>query len=327
MLRNRGVMKKLLPVVICFVLSLQIAFPCEIQAGDASLRHKNHTVKKKKVKKAKRISLRRHRHVRGTLPHSSDAQKNGSGNGNLTVWARSALLLDMSNGTVLYQKDPDVQRPIASLTKMMTSLVFLENRPDLDRVEIILPEDIRDSGRSRFTVNETAIRYDLLYASLMSSDNVATKAIARASGLSTEEFVERMNERAESIGLKYTRFFDVTGLDSRNVSTALDCAKLLSVATRNTIIAGIMRTKEYIFTTDRGRHRLLTTNRLLRSGQWQIIGGKTGFINEAGYCFATSVSCNGGREMLGVILGAGSNGRRFTEMQKMLTWGMRKIRE
>ncbi|MBI4530293.1 MAG: D-alanyl-D-alanine carboxypeptidase [Candidatus Latescibacteria bacterium] len=317
-------MKKLC-LLICLLMSLQLASPCEVQADDTSPQHRNRVIKKKKVKKGKRVLRQQHRQARRPVSSPPQTSDNGSGNGNLTVWAQSALLLDMSKGTILYQKDPEVQRSIASLTKLMTALVFLEDKPDLERTETVLPEDIRESGRSRFVTNETVTRYDLLYASLVSSDNVATKAIVRASGLSTEAFVERMNERAESIGLKHTRFVEVTGLDSRNVSTALDCARLLSVAMRNRLITTVMRTKEYIFATDRRRHRLLTTNRLLRTGQWQILGGKTGFINKAGYCFATSVSVNGGREMLGVILGAGSNGRRFTEMQKMLTWGLQNM--
>lgn len=313
----------------CSMAPMESILTARAWAGDSSSSQIYKSSRKGTIKKKGRRSNRRRPQRRRAKRRSAAVypQHNGGAyvDGRLAVQAQSALLLDGLNGSVLYEKSPDVQRPIASLTKLMTALVFLEDRPDLTALETVTANDIHESGRSRFSVGEAVSRYDLLHSSLVSSDNVATKSIARSSGLPLEEFVRRMNRRAQAMNLRQTHFVEVTGLDPRNVSTAQECARLLDDALRNPTIAGISRTKEYVFSSDRRRHHLLSTNRLLRKGQWQIIGGKTGFINEAGYCFATSVAVNGGREMTGVILGAGSNGRRFTEMQKMLEWGLRKI--
>ena len=139
--------------------------------------------------------------------------------------AKSALVLDLDKGTVLYDKNSEEVRSIASLTKLMTAMVFLECGIDLFDTVTISREDTRASARSHLRPGETFYLIDLLHASLMPSDNRATRALVRATGLSPQEFVGRMNRKADSLGLVNTEFTDPTGLDADNVSTAWETAK------------------------------------------------------------------------------------------------------
>jgi D-alanyl-D-alanine endopeptidase (penicillin-binding protein 7) len=232
------------------------------------------------------------------------------------VYARNAILLDPASGEVLFEKNSSRSVPIASLTKLMTTLVFLEQRPDLDRQVEVTNTEILGAGHTQLRRGEVASLGEMLHMSLMSSDNCATRVIARESGLSPSDFVARMNLKAVELGLTGTRFVDPTGLDEHNVSTASDVARLLHAAANEPLVAQISTTRSYEFRTARRRHIVGTTNRLLY-GRYEILGGKTGFISEAGYCFATWVRAQG-RELIAVVLGAPTNATRFADTVRLL---------
>jgi D-alanyl-D-alanine endopeptidase (penicillin-binding protein 7) len=235
---------------------------------------------------------------------------------------KAAYVVDATNNRVLFQKNPERAFPIASLTKMMTALVFFRTNPDFDRVVEITREDVRNSSRSHLRPREEITVRDLLHAMIMSSDNVATKALVRTCGVPLDEYIAHMNSMADSLELLSAHFVDPTGLDERNVATATDCAKLLHLASSNPIIGAIMQKTDYDFTSNRRRHRLVNTNRLLRS-KWRVTAGKTGFISEAGYCLATNVETQSGSEITAVLLGAPSNALRFAEARRLLDWSYR----
>jgi D-alanyl-D-alanine endopeptidase (penicillin-binding protein 7) len=223
---------------------------------------------------------------------------------------------------VLFEKNPDNLYPVASLTKLMTALVYFQTQPQFDQVVEIMPDDVRHSSRSHIRPHEEITVRDLLHAALMSSDNVATKALVRSSGIPLDEFVARMNALADSMNLTGTHFVEPTGLDERNVASAQAIAALLRTAASNPIVSSIMQKQTYSFASNRKLHRLVSTNRLLKS-KWRITGGKTGFINEAGYCFATMVETPSGTEVTAVLLGAPSNRLRFAEARRLLDWTFR----
>jgi D-alanyl-D-alanine endopeptidase (penicillin-binding protein 7) len=157
--------------------------------------------------------------------------------------------------------------------------------------------------------------------SLMCSDNVATRVLARESGLGADEFVARMNRKAVELGLARTRFVECTGLDERNVSTAADIARLLHAAADNPTIHDITTQRGYDFlsfsASNRVRtHHISTTNRLLY-GRYEIKGGKTGFISESGYCLATWIRTDQ-RDMIAVVLGAPTNATRFADVVRLV---------
>jgi len=232
------------------------------------------------------------------------------------VFARNAILLDPSTGEVLFEKNSSRSVPIASLTKLMTAMVFLEQQPDLARDVVVSNDEIRGAGHTQLRNHEVVQLGELLRMSLMSSDNCATRVLARESGLPHADFIARMNRKAVELGLTGTHFDEVTGLDEHNVSTASDVARMLHAAAHEPLIAEITTTRSYAFKTERRYHTVGNTNRLLY-GRYEIKGGKTGFIQEAGYCFATWVHSQG-RDLIAVVLGAPTNATRFADTVRML---------
>jgi len=232
------------------------------------------------------------------------------------VYARNAILLDPATGEVLYEKNSSRSVPIASLTKLMTAMVFLEQKPDLTREVEVTPAELAGAGHTQLRRGEHVPLGELLHMSLMSSDNCATRVIAIESGLSPADFVARMNSKAVELGLTGTRFVEFTGLDEHNVATASDVARMLHAAANEPLIAEITTTRSYQFRTERRRHAINNTDRLLY-GRYEILGGKTGFIIEAGYCFATWVRTQG-RELIAVVLGAPTNATRFADAVRLI---------
>ena len=236
------------------------------------------------------------------------------------VWARNAVVLDPATNEILFDKNASAAVPIASLSKLMTTLVFLEQKPDLDQVVEVTREDLEGAGHTQLRNLEQASLRDLLHMSLMCSDNAATWVLARESGIPREDLLAAMNRKAVDLGLARTRFVEFTGLDERNVSTAVDCARLLRAAAANETIQEIMTTRAYEFRGEyrqrARRHAFSNTNRLLY-GRYEVLGGKTGFIVEAGYCVATWIHTQG-RDLIAVALGAPTPATRFADVVRMV---------
>jgi D-alanyl-D-alanine endopeptidase (penicillin-binding protein 7) len=232
------------------------------------------------------------------------------------VYARNAILLDPSTGEVLFEKNASRSVPIASLSKLMTALVFLEQKPDLDKQVTVRADEIAGAGHTQLRRGEVVPLGELLHMSLMCSDNCATRVIALESGLPPDDFIARMNTKSIELGLTGTRFVEFTGLNEHNVSTASDVARLLHAAANEPLIAEITTTRSYEFHTARRWHTVGNTNRLLY-GRYEILGGKTGFIREAGYCFATWVRAQG-RDLIAVVLGAPTNATRFADAVRLI---------
>jgi D-alanyl-D-alanine endopeptidase (penicillin-binding protein 7) len=241
------------------------------------------------------------------------------------VYARNAVVIDPATNEVLFEKQSLQTVPIASLTKLMSAMVFLEQKPDLRRMAEVTREEIRGGGHTRLWNKERVALYDLLHMSLMNSDNVATRVLARESGLSSGAFVARMNEKAREMGLADTRFAEPTGLDQRNVSTAVDVARLLRAAADHYLIREVTTTPTYVFVGEYpGRtrtiartHQIVNTNRLLRSNRYEFSCSKTGFISQSGYCVATWVR-DRGRDLITVVLGAPTNATRFADVVRLV---------
>jgi D-alanyl-D-alanine endopeptidase (penicillin-binding protein 7) len=230
---------------------------------------------------------------------------------------RALLLIDAQTGEVLFDKNSGASMPIASLTKLMTMMVYLESEPDLSKRVIVSREDLAGSGKSQLRTGEVLSQRDLLHLALLSSDNAATKSLVRNSGIPAGEYLGRMNRKAQVLGLHSTRFVEFTGLSELNVSSAQDMAQILKAANKQPLIAHITTLPDYSFRTQRRIHQLVNTNRLARYGTFDVKGGKTGFINEAGYCLVTWVSTRS-RDVIAVVLGAPSNPARFTETRRLI---------
>jgi len=232
-------------------------------------------------------------------------------------YARSAIVFDPKTDEVLYNKNADTSVPIASLSKLMTAMVFLETEPDLDSEVVVTREDWLHAGHTQLRVGESVELGDLLHMSLMCSDNCATRVLARESGVSTEDFLARMNRKAIEIGMNHTRFVEFTGLDERNVSTAADVARMLRAAAAVPLISQISTMREYEFASARRTHAIRNTDRLLYGNRFEILGSKTGFISEAGYCLATWIRTEG-RDLIAVVLGAPTAATRFADTVRLV---------
>lgn len=240
---------------------------------------------------------------------------------------KAAMLLDYENGEVLYAKNVDEVRSIASLSKLVAAMVVLDKEVNMERTAKISREDARRSSRSRLSVGFELNLRDLMHASLMNSDNRATRAIARATCGSIEEFTKEMNKKVRQLGLKKTMFYEPTGLDARNVSTAHEIAKILHHAYDYKMIAEITAKKVYkvkILNRKNTYRQMANTNMLIHS-PYKVLSGKTGYIRASDYCLTTLVKNRAGQRMTLVLLGAPGDKLRFREARKLIDWGYRQI--
>jgi D-alanyl-D-alanine endopeptidase (penicillin-binding protein 7) len=245
----------------------------------------------------------------------------------LKVNAKSALLVNYANGRVLYAKNADIPRPIASITKLVTAMVVLDHKIDLTRAETITSEDARNSSRSRLRAGYQLSVLDLLYAALLNSDNRAARALARTTCGNTELFVKEMNDKAKNLGLRNTVFYEPTGLDSRNVSTAQEVAIMLHHAYDYDLIRQITSEKSRVcrLLNKRNKYvRMANTNDIVGS-KYRVLSGKTGYIQESGYCLTTMVQNGSGEKLTCVVLGVPGNNLRFREARRLVDWGFGRI--
>ncbi len=241
-----------------------------------------------------------------------------------TIAAKRGAVLASQDRFFLYCKDADTVQPIASITKLMTALVFLENNPGWDTVYTIAPEDNVAGGRLNLFRGEAVKVKDIFYTSLVASDNGATAALVHASGLSEADFVKKMNEKAKVLGLGKTSFTDPVGLSDRNVSTAREVALLAKAALAKEEIRQATARKDYEFSTLDGREKKVeSTDYLLfdpAQNSFEVLGGKTGYTDQAGYCFVGRFQDENGREVISVVLGSAGKNERFRESKTLVNW-------
>ncbi len=236
------------------------------------------------------------------------------------IRAAAAIIFNPETGQVLWEENAQDRRSIASITKVMTALVFLEDQPDLSQVVTMERSDVYAASTTYLRRNERVSLENLLHLTLIASDNAAARALARLSHGGTAAFVERMNEKAIELGLESTSFADPSGLNPENLSSAYDLSRLISFAAADQRMAPIMRTAEYKVATSRRTFNIHSTNRLLMGGDVDVMGGKTGFITKAGYCLATMLRLPTGNQVAVVVLGASSNNGRFWETRHLFNW-------
>ena len=235
------------------------------------------------------------------------------------IRAQAAMIYNPVTHEVLWESDGYARRSIASITKVMTALVFLGDEPDLTRDVVVSRRDVRRANTTYLRRGERIELGDLLHLALVASDNAAARVLARISRWGTEGFVEQMNLKATELGLRSTSFADPSGLNRQNLSTPYDLSRLISHATENSTIVTIMQKNSYGFRTSRRAVTVRNTNRLLR-GRLKVVGGKTGYIDAAGYCLAAVVNDSNLGPLAVVVLGARSNSARFSEIGRLADW-------
>ena len=232
------------------------------------------------------------------------------------VDAEKAIVV-LDNEISYYSLFENEKQPIASITKLMTALVFLDRNIDLNTVYTISSSDQIDGGKRHFFPGEEIILKDVLYSALIASDNEAAAILAKASGLSREDFVFLMNKKARSLAMFNSSFSDPTGLSSNNISTAYDVYILFKNAWKNETIKEALSLNEYTFSTLQGREKkvISTDSFLLENANSfpYLEGGKTGYIDEAGYCFVGSFKINEKQNAIIVVLNSETKNSRFTD--------------
>jgi serine-type D-Ala-D-Ala endopeptidase (penicillin-binding protein 7) len=252
------------------------------------------------------------------------------GNGALVpdVRAEAAIIYNPETGDVLWEENSQNKRSIASITKVMTAAVVLEDSPDLTRQVVIQRSDVHRANHTYLRVRDRVNVDDLLHLSLIASDNAAARALARSYPEGPDRFVERMNAKAVELGLDSTSYADPSGLNPENISSAYDMARLIAFAAGDERIASIMRKSHHSVRTQRRTISIHSTNQLVMKGDVDVRGGKTGFISKAGYCLATLLRLpQTGQQFAVVVLGARSNVGRFMETRHLFNWLTSKAQE
>jgi D-alanyl-D-alanine endopeptidase (penicillin-binding protein 7) len=236
---------------------------------------------------------------------------------------KSSVALVMEDGTqdVLYSRNTKVALPIASITKLMTSLVVLESHPSMDEMITVTADDLDTEkfSSSRLAVGTTLSRRDMLHLALMASENRAAHALARNYPGGLDAAIAAMNAKAQALGMTTAEFHDPTGLTSRNVASAEDLVKLVNAASANATIREFSTDPNYTLPVGRRVMAFHNTNSLVASPSWDIIVQKTGYINEAGKCLVMKAVIEG-RSVVIVLLDSFGKFTRLGDANRIRQW-------
>lgn len=265
-----------------------------------------------------RVKLRLH-HQKSNIVYSDVYD----GSGPLELASSKALVINQLTGETIFAKNTNQSTPIASVTKLMTAMVMLDAHLPMDDLLYIADEDVDylKGTRSRLSVGSSLTRGELLQLALMSSENRAASALGRNYPGGNDAFISAMNRKAVLLGMKSTHFYDATGLNSNNVSTAEDLVKMVNAAYHYAEIRQVTTTASQEITLY-GRQNpvnFVNTNSLVRGGDWVIGLSKTGFINEAGRCLVMQAEISG-QPMIIVLLDSVGKLARIGDANRIRKW-------
>ncbi len=239
----------------------------------------------------------------------------------LNLRSNAALVLDQSSSKVLFEKNSDVPLPIASLSKLMTSLVVVEAHQDMDEVLTVTEDDIDHlkHTHSRLPIGARLTRAKMLHIALMSSENRAASALGRNYPGGLPAFVAAMNAKAKALGMMDTHYVEPTGLSSQNVSSASDLAKLVIAAHEHPIIREYTTNTDYQVDTGGPVLQYRNSNRLIANPTWEIGLQKTGYIIEAGRCMVMQAIIEG-RSIVMIFLDSKGKYSRGADAGSIRKW-------
>ncbi len=239
----------------------------------------------------------------------------------LDLKSNVALVLDQRSNEVLFEKNAAVALPIASITKLMTSLVVVEAGQDLEEQLLVTEDDIdrEKFSHSRLRVGSQLSRSNMLHIALMSSENRAASALGRHYPGGLPAFVQAMNAKARELGMVNSRFADSTGLSSTNVSSARDLAKLVIAAHKHPLIRQYSTDSRYAVDPGGRMLQYRNSNGLIENPEWEIGLQKTGYISEAGRCLVMQVNI-ADRPIVMIFLDAKSKQSRLADADRIRKW-------
>ena len=237
--------------------------------------------------------------------------------------AGSAMMIDARTGSVLYFKDPDVRRPVASTQKLLTALLISQGG-NLDKTEPVIASDCRvEPTKLGFRAGDTYTARQLLGALLVHSCNDAAVCLARNHAGSIAAFAQQMNAKAFSLGATQSHFVNPNGLPvPGQYSTARDMARIAFAAYRVSVLREYMRMPGFTFIYNSGRRRYFEATNKLIGRSPMFTGMKTGYTDASGRCLISSAS-SGSRDIILVQLG-GTHRTIFDDAQRMLLWGLNR---
>jgi D-alanyl-D-alanine endopeptidase (penicillin-binding protein 7) len=233
----------------------------------------------------------------------------------------AALVRDQSTGELLLTKRAEAAMPIASITKLMTAMVILDARLDMEKYITIQKSDkdtLRHS-RSRLPVGTRLTRREALIVALMASENRAAHALGRTFPGGMDALVRLMNEKARALGLEDTSFDEPTGLSEGNVSSARDLGRLADIACNYPLICAYSTRAKMTIQNGRRKLNFVNTNALVRNSHWEIGLSKTGYIQDSGRCLVMQAQL-AGRPILIVLLNSEGSDARLEDANRIRQW-------
>ncbi|MBK4736972.1 D-alanyl-D-alanine endopeptidase [Noviherbaspirillum pedocola] len=239
----------------------------------------------------------------------------------LALGSNAALVIDQQTSEVLFEKNADVALPIASLTKLMTSMVVVESNQSMDEMLTVTEEDVdrEKFSRSRLRVGSQLSRANMLHIALMSSENRAASALGRNYPGGLPAFVAAMNTKARSLGMANAHYVEPTGLSSNNVASARDLAKLVVAASRHPVIRQYSTDSKYAVEPGGPILQYRNSNHLVDSPTWEIGLQKTGYITEAGHCLVMQSRIDN-RPVVMVFLDSKGKNTRLADAGRIRKW-------
>ncbi|MDP3087491.1 MAG: D-alanyl-D-alanine endopeptidase [Methylotenera sp.] len=312
-------MRKLFLLYIALMLSVS---PMALQA--ASKKSHKHVTNSSKYKLVNYKSGKSRVHQRLRSQKSGFVYANTyDGSGPLQLASAKALVINQLTGETIFAKNTNQSTPIASVTKLMTAMVMLDAHLPMDDLLFIADQDVDyvKSTRSRLGVGTALTRGELLQLALMSSENRAASALGRNYPGGSNAFINAMNRKAVVLGMNSTHFYDTTGLDSGNVSTAEDLVKMVNAAYHYPEIRQVSTaaSQEVTFYGRSNPSNFVNTNSLVRGSDWVIGLSKTGFINEAGRCLVMQAEISG-QPMIIILLDSAGKQSRIGDANRIRKW-------
>ncbi|MEI2265253.1 D-alanyl-D-alanine endopeptidase [Erwinia sp. CGal63] len=260
------------------------------------------------------------------FPHQAAASPRAAAAESLSqpqIASGSAMIVDLNTNKVLYASHPDLVRPMASITKLMTVMVALDAHQPMDemlKVDISHTPEMRGVF-SRVRLNSEISRKNMMLLALMSSENRAAASLAHHYPGGYDAFIRAMNVKARELGMTHTRYVEPTGLSIQNVSTARDLTKLLIATKRYPLLGQLSTTHEEMATFANPAYTLpfRNTNHLVYRPDWNIQLTKTGFTNQAGHCLVMRTVIKQ-RPVTLVVLDAFGKYTHFADANRLRSW-------
>ena len=312
-----------LRILILAVLSISLCAIEPVAAQSSPPPQKSSQTKKQKPSNPKQVRTTVNRPKSKKVAPDRPSFANAMGLRNqpddLSLKSSVAMVIDQQTKEVLFEKNPDVSLPIASITKLMTAMVVLDSNAPLDEVLTITQAEVKIYAKSRLSLGTKLTREEALLLALMSSENRASQLLATNYPGGLSAFIEAMNHKAYALGMTQSSFTDPTGLLASNVSTGEDLARLLIASYNYKLIRDFSIWPDMTMVINKRPQVFLNTNRLVRAGDMEIGLQKTGFISAAGRCLVMQAKVNG-MPLLLVFLDSVGTQSRFADAVRVKDW-------